>query len=61
MPLHFSYVGDESGLFVTRFFVNLASLSHDFLSVVDFAICGLLVFAGSAFVDLSLTRGGQEN
>jgi hypothetical protein len=26
-----------------------------------FAICGLLVFAGSAFADLSMTCGGQEN
>jgi hypothetical protein len=38
MPLHFSYVGDEKIFFLTV--VNLASLSHVFLSVVALAICG---------------------
>jgi hypothetical protein len=38
-------------------FVNLASLSHDFLSAVDLAICGCWL-CGFCFVDLSLTRGG---
>jgi hypothetical protein len=37
MPLHFGVVGEEK-LFLTL--VNLASLSHVFLSAVDLAICG---------------------
>jgi hypothetical protein len=40
-------------------FVNLTSLSHDFLSAVDLVICDCWL-CGFCFVDLSLTRGGPR-
>jgi hypothetical protein len=53
----FRYSRWGKAIFLT--FVNLASLSHDFLSAVDLAICGCWL-CGFYFVDLSLTRGARR-